>query len=95
MKTCEKCGANLDYGERCECETFAMPQELPTIGFAIEQRLKNIDMTRRELAEAVGVYEHTINEIMAGAMGVSPQMLIKLSKALRVSISYLNGRASR
>lgn len=95
MKTCKKCGANLDCGERCECESFVMPQELPTIGFAITQMLANINMTRRELAQAVGVYEHTVIEIIAGARSVSPQMLIKLSKALRVSISYLNGRASR
>ena len=91
MKNCERCGSNLDYGERCECESFVMPRELPTIGFAITQRLANINMTKRELADSVGVYEQTINEIIAGARNVSPQMLIKLSKALRVSISYLIG----
>ena len=91
MKNCQRCGAHLDSGERCDCASFVMPQELPTIGFAIEQRLKNINMTRRELAEALGVYEQTVNEIVAGARSVSPQMLIKLSKALRVSIGYLIG----
>ena len=91
MKTCERCGSHLDSGERCECESFVMPRELPTIGFAITQRLANINMTKRELADALGVYEHTVNEIIAGTRSASPQMLIKLSKALRVSISYLIG----
>lgn len=34
-QTCEKCGANLDFGEKCDCET-----EAPTSGKAGRNQAK-------------------------------------------------------
>lgn len=90
-KICGICGAHLDTGEKCGCENASpiLESELCTLGKNVMARLKNLGMTKYELAQATGYSSYLLDDVFLGRRRESPQMLIKLSRVLRVSIDYL------
>jgi addiction module HigA family antidote len=50
--------------------------------FITEVYLKPNDLSGRELAAKLGVAASTLNRVLTGASGVSPEMALRLSKAL-------------
>jgi addiction module HigA family antidote len=50
--------------------------------FIAEVYLAPNDLSGRELAAKLGVAASTLNRILTGASGVSPEMALRLSKAL-------------
>lgn len=50
--------------------------------FIREVYLKHHAMTRRQLASKLGVSPSTLNRILQGRSGISPEMALRLSKAL-------------
>ncbi|MGQ0752673.1 MAG: HigA family addiction module antitoxin [Betaproteobacteria bacterium] len=50
--------------------------------FIIEVYLKPNNLSGRELATKLGVSASTLNRVLTGANGVSPEMALRLSKAL-------------
>jgi len=51
-------------------------------GEVLKDELEEIELTQTALAHHIGVLPKTINEICGGRRGISPDMAIKLSKAL-------------
>lgn len=50
--------------------------------FITEVYLRPNDISGRELAATLGVAASTLNRILNGASGISPEMALRLSKAL-------------
>jgi addiction module HigA family antidote len=50
--------------------------------FITEVYLKPNKLSGRELAASLGVAASTLNRILAGTSGISPEMALRLSKAL-------------
>ena len=50
--------------------------------FIIEVYLEPNNLSGRELAAKLGVAASTLNRILTGASGISPEMALRLSKAL-------------
>lgn len=50
--------------------------------FIIEVYLEPNNLSGRELAAKLGVAASTLNRVLTGASGVSPEMALRLSKAL-------------
>ena len=50
--------------------------------FITEVYLKPNNLSGRELAAKLGVSASTLNRILTGASGISPEMALRLSKAL-------------
>ena len=50
--------------------------------FITEAYLKPNNLSGRELAVKLGVSASTLNRVLTGASGVSPEMALRLSKAL-------------
>ena len=50
--------------------------------FITEVYLEPNDLSGRELAAKLGVAASTLNRILTGASGISPEMALRLSKAL-------------
>jgi addiction module HigA family antidote len=50
--------------------------------FITEVYLKPNNLSRRELASKLGVAASTLNRILSGTGGISPEMSLRLSKAL-------------
>ena len=50
--------------------------------FITEVYLKPNNLSGRELAAKLGVAASTLNRILTGASGISPEMALRLSKAL-------------
>ncbi len=50
--------------------------------FIAEVYLKPNDLSGRELAISLGVSPSTLNRVLNGASGISPEMALRLSKAL-------------
>lgn len=50
--------------------------------FIVEVYLEPNDLSGRELAAKLGVAASTLNRILTGASGISPEMALRLSKAL-------------
>jgi addiction module HigA family antidote len=50
--------------------------------FITEVYLKPNELSGRELATTLGVAASTLNRVLTGASGVSPEMALRLSKAL-------------
>lgn len=50
--------------------------------FITQVYLKPNDISGRELATTLGVAASTLNRILNGASGISPEMALRLSKAL-------------
>jgi len=51
-------------------------------GEVLKDELEEIELTQTALAHHIGVLPKTINEICRGRRGISPDMAMKLSKAL-------------
>jgi len=51
-------------------------------GEVLKDELEEIELTQTALAHHIGVLPKTINEICRGRRGLSPDMAMKLSKAL-------------
>ena len=51
-------------------------------GEVLKDELEEIQLTQTALAHHIGVLPKTINEICRGRRGISPDMAMKLSKAL-------------
>ena len=51
-------------------------------GFITEVYLEPNNLSGRELAAKLGVAASTLNRILTGASGISPEMALRLSKAL-------------
>lgn len=90
-KICSICGAHLDTGEKCGCENASpiMESELCTFGKNVMARLKNMGLTKYDLARSTGYSSYIIDDVMMGKRQYTPQMLISFSKTLRVSVDYL------
>jgi antitoxin HigA-1 len=50
--------------------------------FIVEVYLEPNDITGRELASKLGVSASTLNRILTGKSGISPEMALRLSKCL-------------
>lgn len=50
--------------------------------FISEVYLEPSDLSGRELAAKLGVAASTLNRVLTGASGISPEMALRLSKAL-------------
>jgi len=60
-----------------------MPCITPHPGeFIIEVYLKPNELSGRELAAKLGVAASTLNRVLTGTSGISPEMALRLSKAL-------------
>ncbi len=51
-------------------------------GEVLKDELEEIELKQSVLARHIGVLPKTINEICRGKRGISPEMAVKLSKAL-------------
>ena len=90
-KICSICGAHLDTGEKCGCESAPIinEEDLCLIGRNVMARLKNIGMTKYDLAQATGYSSYLLDDVLLGKKPYTLQMLISFFKTLRVSIDYL------
>ena len=90
-KICIICGAHLDTGEKCGCENSSpiSESELCTFGKNVMARLKNMGITKYDLARSTGYSSYLLDDVLLGKKPYTPQMLISFSKTLRVSIDYL------
>lgn len=50
--------------------------------FIVEVYLKELEISGRELAEKLDVAPSTLNRILKGTSGITPEMALRLSKAL-------------
>ena len=66
-----------------------MPQELQTLGRNIHIILFDKKMTKSELAEKVGISQQMVSEIVGGRKAPGASTLIKISKALGVTVDEL------
>ena len=53
--------------------------------FIFEVYLEPFELSARALAESLGVSPSTLNRVINGQSGISPEMALRLSKALRRS----------
>lgn len=68
-----------------------MPQELAKFGRNLHIALYDKKMTKKELAEQVGVTYQAISAYTTGAKAPSAETLIKISRALGVTVDSLIG----
>lgn len=54
----------------------------------VEEFLKPMDLTQRELAEAIHVPYQRVNEIVNGKRGMTPSTALRLEKYLGMSASF-------
>ena len=68
-----------------------MPQELAKFGRKLHIALYDTKMTKKELAEQVGVTYQALSASTTGVKSPSAETLIKISRALGVTVDSLIG----
>lgn len=59
----------------------------------LEEFLKPLDITQRELADAIGVPYQRVNEIVNGRRGITPSTALRLSRYFGTSSGFwMNGQ---
>ena len=62
---------------------------LTDMGLRIQELRKQMDMTQEALAERAGMTSQTISTAELGKKALRPENIVKLSRALGVSVDYL------
>jgi len=59
-----------------------IPDYMVTPGQVLEDYLRGFNMTQAELAVRIGLTQETVNEIIIGKLGITPEIALKLEIVL-------------
>lgn len=77
-----------DRNTRAKITTRPDEYEAIAVGGLIANRLKELDMTQRELAEITGITEVSISRYIKGDREPRGSTLYEIAKALKVDLNY-------